>query len=98
MSRRAGSPSSALTTVLRTLPTMGGMVGVLTMGLPSASVSPRPATPTFSTLAATSPASTGALKPVRSAVAIRRLRRYEAWAASSVTSSLSPSAMVSSVM
>ena len=75
MSMIVGSPSRAFAIALRILPVMGGIDGVLTMGLPSASVSPKPATPTRSTLASISPAVGGGLKPARSAVATRRLRR-----------------------
>ena len=83
---------------LRMRPASGGIPGVATMDRPLASNRPMPATPTLSTFARTSQPACGGVKPARLAVAVSRLRRYPASAASSVTRDLSPSPMVSSVM
>ena len=94
---KAGSPRGTWFRNSRTLPATGGICGVATSTRPVASASASPAMPTRSTLALMSLAGIAAVKPVRSAVATRRLRRYEAWAGSSVMSARSPPASESSV-
>ena len=62
-------------TAALSFPVTGGMAGVATRTSPLVSVRAMPATPAFSTLALTSPAEVGAVKPERSAVATRRFLR-----------------------